>query len=204
MHTSCLVHFLLLSLATALPYGDGDDDGSCNATPSTAYRLEVRRDSHNHHHELSHELWGKKIEASAQGLYIGLNGPSTYCPSPPVPIDQCPAGKETVFAGLVSMDVEVPGGQMVYVDPAGVVGFTQAHSAFMPVGSTTGGFAYCSKSRTLVFKGMGFLACPDVPSFVVGATHRVYAKAMGKQGCVDLGGLKVKPWTDGFGAWQYT
>lgn len=34
----------------------------------------------------------------------------------------------------------VPGGQQTYVAPSGEIGYTQAHSAFMPAGSYIGGF----------------------------------------------------------------
>jgi hypothetical protein len=36
------------------------------------------------------------IEASGEAFWIG-KGPTTYCPSPPVPAGQCPAGTSTVF-----------------------------------------------------------------------------------------------------------
>jgi hypothetical protein len=105
MFASYLLVPLLLTIATALPYGGGDDDddGTCNAPLNFAYTLQVQHDWHNRHHNTAHSLGGKKIEASALGFYIGLDAPATYCPSPPVPIEACPAGNETVLSGLASM-----------------------------------------------------------------------------------------------------
>jgi hypothetical protein len=38
----------------------------------------------------------QEIQASGQLFWIG-QGPSTFCPVPTVPADQCPAGTSTVF-----------------------------------------------------------------------------------------------------------
>lgn len=62
--------------------------------------------------------------------------------------------------------VEVPGGQQLYVGPDGALGFTQAHSTSMPVGSTVGPFTYTPGSPIghYTFDGWGasgFMACPD-------------------------------------------
>ena len=38
----------------------------------------------------------QEIQASGEQFWIG-QGPSTFCPVPPVPADQCPAGTSTVF-----------------------------------------------------------------------------------------------------------
>ncbi len=48
-------------------------------------------------------LNGQKINADGEAFYLGLASPSTYCPSPPVPESDCPAGTETVFSGLLNM-----------------------------------------------------------------------------------------------------
>lgn len=61
----------------------------------------------------------------------------------------------------------VPGGQQVYVGPQGGLRFTQAHSAFIPRGSSLGPFKYKPESDEpfgqYLFKGWGasgFMACP--------------------------------------------
>jgi len=38
----------------------------------------------------------QEIQASGEHFWIG-EGPTTYCPVPPIPADQCPAGTSTVF-----------------------------------------------------------------------------------------------------------
>ncbi|KAJ5670793.1 uncharacterized protein N7477_006156 [Penicillium maclennaniae] len=62
-------------------------------------------------------------------------------------------------------DVEVPGGQQIYVDPSGALSFTQAHSAYIPAGSAVGGFQYEAGNpwSHYTFNGWGasgFMACP--------------------------------------------
>lgn len=56
----------------------------------------------------------------------------------------------------------------MYVDPSGAIGYTQAHSAFIPPGSTTSGFALSPGSDPdhahYYFTGLGangFMACPS-------------------------------------------
>src|SRR5438309_7217048 len=54
----------------------------------------------------------QSINAAGLKFWIGKST-SSYCPSEVVP--DCPAGTDTVFAGgdgTLSMDVEVPGGQL--------------------------------------------------------------------------------------------
>lgn len=63
-------------------------------------------------------------------------------------------------------DVEVPGGQQVYVDPSGALAFTQAHSANIPEGSSIGPFTFTPGTQfgtysTSAFGATGFMACPD-------------------------------------------
>lgn len=53
----------------------------------------------------------------------------------------------------------------------------------------------------------GFLACPDIPNYVTGATFRIYAQVPGfkEQNCVRLGKLRTTEFMEGeSGAWQYT
>ncbi|KNG87036.1 IgE-binding protein [Aspergillus nomiae NRRL 13137] len=68
------------------------------------------------------------MTASGQKFYLG-GETTSYCPIG----EGCPPGNQTVFApGGYGMNVMVPGGQQVYVDPKGALSFTQAHSAYIP------------------------------------------------------------------------
>jgi hypothetical protein len=76
----------------------------------------------------------------------------------------------------------------------------------MPNNSVTDGFFYCRKSRTLVFRGQGFLACPEVPNLDIGAKYRLFVEDGGKwdDGCVKLGGLRARTWNGpSLEAWEY-
>ncbi|EKD13961.1 uncharacterized protein L3040_005428 [Drepanopeziza brunnea f. sp. 'multigermtubi'] len=166
-------------------------------------------------------LDGLKVHASAQAFYLGLSGPSTYCPSVVEPY--CPDKTDTVFAGMGGMWVNVPGGQQTYVRADGVFGYTQAHSAYVPEGAYRGGFVNVILSGDCIEDvavytwqdpdgsedDAGILACPDVPYYMNGtATYQIYAKTpeFNLTNCVELGGLKPTAWPQnaGFGAWQYT
>ena len=113
-------------------------------------------------------LNGQKIHASGQAFYLGLDGPTTYCPPNVDP--NCPYPTDTIVAGALSamwlcisvsilllppshiaqfkrwvfgnnlIQVEVPGGQQTFVRPEGSIGYTQAHSASVPAGAYRGGF----------------------------------------------------------------
>ncbi|OGM45715.1 IgE-binding protein [Aspergillus bombycis] len=68
------------------------------------------------------------MTASGQKFYLG-GETTSYCPIS----EGCPPGNQTVFApGGYGLNVMVPGGQQVYVDPNGALSFTQAHSAYIP------------------------------------------------------------------------
>jgi hypothetical protein len=60
------------------------------------------------------------------------------------------------FSVLTHIQVEVPGGQQIYVDVSGALGFTQAHSAEVPTGAFIGGFfnltimSDCATPRTVI------------------------------------------------------
>lgn len=117
-------------------------------------------------------------------------------------------------------DVEVPGGQLAYVGPDGALGFTQAHSAYIPPGSFTQEFSWTPLHTNSVLgqrgelnfaaPGLaetGFFACPCVPDYITGATYRIFAQVSGfkEQHCIELGKLRTTEFKDGgFGAWQYT
>jgi hypothetical protein len=96
---------------------------------------------------------GWAVNAGGQTLYIG-GSTSSYCPNPPV--TNCPPGTTTALIAPgndanaeFSMDVEVPGGQQVYLNPYWDVAYTQAHSASIPSGSIRTGLA--------AYQGGGFV-----------------------------------------------
>ncbi|KAL8904687.1 MAG: hypothetical protein Q9207_003106 [Kuettlingeria erythrocarpa] len=151
------------------------------------------------------------VNANGNAFWIG-KGTQTHCPQ--IPNLVCPPANETqptVFAvgnggagpgaGLYTM---VPGGQSIYVAPTGALGFTTAHSAYIPPGSAVETFrafpgepynATTGSSGAFglfTFQGLGatgFLACP-VNRNVIGP-YQVFADVDGLSdedvpgGCVD-------------------
>jgi hypothetical protein len=102
-------------------------------------------------------LNGQAVNAAGGAFYLGLSEPGSYCPSG----TQCPEVTTTLFAGLDALwvyfsfiswprfriitdkscvQVEVPGGQQVYVTTSGEISFTQAHSASLPSDVAQGAF----------------------------------------------------------------
>ncbi|KAL2263918.1 hypothetical protein VTK26DRAFT_4299 [Humicola hyalothermophila] len=155
-------------------------------------------------------LHGKPVTAGGQ--YWTLAGEtSSYCPDQ-VGSD-CPPGDITAIAardGTASMSVMVPGGQQVYLDPYWYVGYTQAHSAYVPPGSLVTGFgAYLGGGFVnLNGDGWGWVACPPRASGGGGTAWNLVAKnstnADRLDACTPIN-LKVNPLPSGtFGAWQYT
>ncbi|KAK2765013.1 hypothetical protein FQN54_008712 [Arachnomyces sp. PD_36] len=109
------------------------------------------------------EVHMQKIQAAGQKFWIG-GEPATYCPTSVG--DLCPPGNETVIIGTSSLDALVPGGQMMYVEKSGSVGFTQAHSVSIPEGADIGGFTYApgvyhDYYNYIGFGADGFMACPS-------------------------------------------
>ncbi|KAK3944340.1 carbohydrate-binding module family 52 protein [Diplogelasinospora grovesii] len=153
---------------------------------------------------------GKPITASGQHWSIGgVTG--SYCPTQVG--SACPKGDITAIVssgGSAAMDVEVPGGQLVYLDPFWNVGYTQAHSASIPSGSITTGFgAYQGGGFVnLNGNGWGWVACPPTAAGGGGGVWNLVAKnstnAASLSGCTALN-LKINPLPQGtIGAWQYT
>ena len=91
-----LITTLLLLLASAVAAPIADTEQTAAPFPTKPFTLTI---AHNRDTALN----GQKINAADLSLFLGLASPSTYCPSPPVPPSDCPAGTETVFAGLLSM-----------------------------------------------------------------------------------------------------
>jgi hypothetical protein len=99
------------------------------------------------------------VQAAGQRLVIGGTA-STYCPSN-LPNGTCPNFKTTVLYGSgTALATLVPGDQRLYIRPDGSVGFTQAHSAFVPAGSYQGavGTAY-SNAGFWGVNGTKWFAC---------------------------------------------
>ncbi|ETS78184.1 hypothetical protein PFICI_10246 [Pestalotiopsis fici W106-1] len=161
---------------------------------------------------------GADIDAAGSGFYLGLSEPATYCPVG----DACPAPRGTlVYQGMSAMAVEVPGGQDIYIAPHGQVQFTQAHSAYMPPGSLTGGWfnktvvSECGpRTHVLDFLATngtdlgGVYLCPNVEDYMkgTGASYRLYTNTpqFNETNCVQAVGLVEHEIDAAFGAWQYT
>ncbi|CAI0655409.1 unnamed protein product [Colletotrichum noveboracense] len=168
-------------------------------------------------------IHGKPINASGRRFIIGLDVPMTYCPDV-VPRDSCPPGNITTVSGLLTgMEVMVPGGQDIYVDPEGFVGFTQAHSASWPANSTLmdGFYRTTAKSSSpceaepptdlLDFcdpknaASEGVYACPypDIAGTWVLVAGSARSRAR-RGDCERLEGLELHKSEIELGAWQYT
>ncbi|EAW08764.1 putative IgE-binding protein [Aspergillus clavatus NRRL 1] len=135
--------------------------------------------------------------------------PSTYCPENIEELGACPPGTSTRFASETALDVVVPGGQRIYIDPRGALRFTQAHSAYIPPGSSMGPFTYTPGPHFGQFSytgqgASGFLACPRSNGT---ATHwQVYGSAANvtaSQGCLGFDALAVPTNSTGAAAWEY-
>lgn len=108
------------------------------------------------------------------------------------------------------MDTLVPGGQVVYLDPYWNVGYSQAHSAYIPPGSTLTGLAayHGGGLVNLNGNGYGWVACPPTASGGGGSSWNLVAKnasnAASLGSCYGVN-LKVNELPAGtYGAWQYT
>jgi hypothetical protein len=95
----------------------------------------------------------------------------------------------------------------VYVQTDGQVGFTQAHSAYIPPGAVTVTFSHTTGASfgTFGFTGLGatgFVACPTTTS---GFPYQIYANVKGHDFSKCLGFNAVTgDFNGGFAAWQYT
>jgi hypothetical protein len=151
------------------------------------------------------------IEAGGLGFRLG-GGTGSYCPTFVGP--SCPPGNQTVFFGS-GISVMVPGGQQQYFEPGGRVGYTQAHSLYMPTGSLPGGFSYykCPNEQyghitTTVFGATGLMACPDSSTGI--QVYVLYAKIPNAvvpsgnvQDCISFDGLTSDYNGPLPAAWQY-
>ncbi|EAW08518.1 putative IgE binding protein [Aspergillus clavatus NRRL 1] len=144
-----------------------------------------------------------RLRLAASNLSFSLGGQTTtFCPLQ----DGCPPGNHTVIdASGGALDVIVPGGQRIFINPAGAVSFTQAHSTFIPPGSTLGPFF--QSQGVWHFRGPGafdFMACPT-PSRIwqVFAAQRNVTVPLGNvTACVRFVAVVI-PFLTGPGAFQY-
>ena len=107
-------------------------------------------------------------------------------------------------------DVEVPGGQQVYVDPFGALSFTQAHSASIPPGSAIGGLVYepgtpWSHYSFTQWGASGFMACPTTDNRwqVFAAISNAIVPSGDVSDCLGFSAIAL-PYEGSTPAWQYT
>ncbi|KAL8740057.1 MAG: hypothetical protein Q9190_007197 [Brigantiaea leucoxantha] len=160
----------------------------------------------------------RAINASDYGFYIGQST-SSYCP---FQIQTCPPGNQTVITisnGSAIMDVEVPGGQQVYVSMTGALSYTPPHSTWIPPNSTTIGFEYTPPDSNFTLGAFsfhgdganGFLACPFEAEGGPKGVWRVYADVKGvsdvgirkRADCLPFAALTTK-FRGTVAAWEYT
>jgi len=160
--------------------------------------------------KLSIDGWA--VNAEGETLAIG-GSTASYCPDQVKP--NCPPGTTTALVAsgngdaVFSMDVEVPGGQQVYLNPYWDIAYTQAHSAYIPPGSLTTGLAAYQGGGfvNLNGNGAGWVACPPT---AMGGGGNVWALiAKNSTNAANLGlctgvNLKVNVIAPGPAAWQYT
>lgn len=151
------------------------------------------------------------IAASNETFYIGKETTS-YCPQEEV--GACPVGNVTsvVVGGRegASMNVEVPGGQTVYVLPTGALAFTPAHGEgeVSVNNGTTNGFSYTSGVNghpgQFRFQGWSWFACPVMGATMNAGPWQVFADVPGSdvRGCIGFNALGT-PYTKGAAAWEY-
>lgn len=113
------------------------------------------------------------------------------------------AGRSSLTTFSVSpQNVEVPGGQQIYVTPNGAVSFTQAHTNLAPPGSYFSGFSL--KGEVLKFGDEDFYACPPADNSPTSQLYVGFPEVEENPECYKIE-LITAPGNDtGFAAWQYT
>ncbi|PKS11116.1 hypothetical protein jhhlp_002877 [Lomentospora prolificans] len=153
------------------------------------------------------EADGWPVTACSQHLWIG-GETCSYCPAETVGEENCPPGNVTALYAPSGLATMVPGGQQYYLDPYWFVGYTQAHSASIPSGSTVGGFAAFENGGFVNLNegALGWVACYPTASgggdgrWTLSARNETNANV--GQGCFAVN-LKVTP-AEAPAAWQYT
>ncbi|CAK4031718.1 Hypothetical predicted protein [Lecanosticta acicola] len=156
------------------------------------------------------------INATGGGLWIG-KPQATYCPNAtaegiPIP---CPQSSQTIFTGPdeethgIALDVDVPGGQMLYIDPTcGAVRYTTAHSEEEPAGALTGGWTLdqlASFGELAYVNGTVF--CPETGSVQdpdLKTAWQMFAALDGLNFTNCLGADLLTTNATGPGAWEYS
>ena len=150
------------------------------------------------------------ISASNDAFWIG-RGTSSSCPDSVG--TSCPEGTTTALTvgqdGTIQMDVEVPGGQQLYVGPKGVLSYTIPHSAATPEGSSVQGFKYTAGASgsvgSLIFEDVGFAACPVVDGTLTGKLYQIYATVEDGKYTTNCTGISLGAvsYTGDVAAWEY-
>ncbi|KAF7158076.1 hypothetical protein CNMCM5623_002588 [Aspergillus felis] len=191
-------------------------------TLASAVSIPVRNNAHSHSSRSSNGTSKFSVMSARSGSPVHLlplnaahgnfwlgESPSTYCPESVEKVGGCPPGTTTRFASETALDVAVPGGQVIYVDPRGALRFTTAHSAYIPAGSSTGPFVYTAGTPFghFAYQGQGadgFAACPKSNGT---ATHwQVYAAVANVTGgaeCLGFDALAVPSNDTRAAAWEY-
>ncbi|PKY04708.1 hypothetical protein P168DRAFT_137771 [Aspergillus campestris IBT 28561] len=193
-----IVASLLPLLASAAPTAESAKD----AAPEPAFGVMAVRSASPIHF--------LPMTAASQKFWLG-GETSSYCPTPPVPKEDCPPGTDTVFSpGGYALNVMVPGGQRIYVDPTGALRFTQAHSGAIPPGSAIGPFEYTPGDSygRFTFTGFGadgFMACPaeDDRWQVFAAIQNATVPGGDVGACLGFSAIAPTAQHQGFAAWQY-
>jgi hypothetical protein len=96
--------------------------------------------------------------------------------------------------------------QIVYIAPDGSLSYTQAHSAYIPAGSTVSGF---SRQQSQAFgapiylysAGRSWYLCPVTEGAPLQRTYQIFASSEAPKGCL---ATQVRTYTPGEGSvWQY-
>ncbi|KAJ4129888.1 hypothetical protein NW768_006858 [Fusarium equiseti] len=162
------------------------------------------------------QIHARVINARNRAFIIGASHPSTFCDLNNA--TECPDGTSTqVNANMTGLAAAVPGGQLIFVAPDGIISYPSAHSALRPPGSQMGGFhpvhiiSECQMPVTILIwspenGNAGLWACPTARNMPV--TKEAVLKATtglfkGK-GCWEVDGVEIQTAGDKFAAWAYT
>lgn len=109
----------------------------------------------------SPSVHGKAIANSGRHWWVG-GETSSYCPDIVKDQGACPPGTVTAMAYSGGMNTLVPGGQGYYLNANWNVEVTQAHSSYIPSGSTVGGLVAYKNGGFINTNGQptGWVACP--------------------------------------------
>ncbi|KAH9900371.1 hypothetical protein F4778DRAFT_781912 [Xylariomycetidae sp. FL2044] len=154
-------------------------------------------------------LDGQAVNATGQAFWAG-KPTGVYC-APGTPYSASYPNTTVIRAaagggGTVGLAVVVPGGQRIYVAPAGALSFTIAHSAYIPEGSYTTGIEVAEGGDELLFTAVensGWYVCGDGSG---GEAVQIFALVPAAAICANAQTVRilVQPTDASFGAFQYT